>query len=120
MSAGKCSRVIRRLTILPLDSKGVPEDVNKNVRRYQMYQLIVFLAAGNTTQAVPIMAEPPVKVVPLPNNTGTYVDLSNRIASTSAEWTILSYFDLLKEITAFKKNIEELSAWCSEADLVRQ
>jgi len=38
------------------------------------------------------MAEPPVKVVPLPDNTGTYVELSNRIALTSAEsYHILIY-----------------------------
>jgi len=43
-----------------------------------MFQFIVLPA--NTTQAVPIMAEPPVKVGPLPNNTGTYVELNNRIA----------------------------------------
>ncbi|XP_070854672.1 uncharacterized protein [Drosophila suzukii] len=61
------------------------------------------------------MAELPVKVGPLPNNTGTYVELRNRIALMSAEWTIISYFDLrlfAQEITAFKKNIEELSTWC--------
>jgi len=61
------------------------------------------------------MAEPPVKVVPLPNNKGTYVELSNRIALTSAEWTIISYFDLrllAQEIAAFKKKIKNLTTWC--------
>jgi len=79
-----------------------------------MFQFIVLLAAANITQAVPIMAELPVKVGPLPNNTGTYVELRNRIALMSAEWTILSYFAqlLAQEITAFKQNIEELSTWC--------
>jgi len=77
-----------------------------------MIQFIVLLAAANTTQAVPIMAEPPVKVVPLPNNTGTYVELRNGIALMSAEWTIISYFDLrllAQKITAFKKYIEKFS-----------
>jgi len=71
-----------------------------------MFQFIVLLAIANATQAVPIMAELPVKVGPLPNNTGTYVELRNRIALMSAEWTIISYFDLrllAQEITAFKK-----------------
>jgi len=80
-----------------------------------MFQFIVLLAIANAIQAVPIMAELPVKVGPLPNNSGTYVELRNRIALMSAEWTIVSYFDLrllAQEITAFKKNIEELSTWC--------
>jgi len=77
-----------------------------------MFQFIVLLAVANVTQAVPIMAELPVKVGPLPDNTGTCVELRNRIALMSAKWTIISYFDLrllAQEITAFKKNIEELS-----------
>jgi len=60
------------------------------------------------------MAELPVKKGQLPNNTGTYVELRNRIALMSPEWTIISYFDLrllAQEITAFKKDIEELSTW---------
>jgi len=76
-----------------------------------MFQFIVLLAIANATQAVPIMAELPVKVSPLPNNMGTYVELR----MMSAEWTIISYFDLrllAQEITAFKKNIDELSTWC--------
>jgi len=80
-----------------------------------MFQFIVLLAVANATQAVPIMAELPVKVGPLPNNTGTYVELRNGIALMSAEWTIISYFDLrllAQENTAFKQNIEELSTWC--------
>jgi len=80
-----------------------------------MFQFIVLLAVANATQSVPIMAELPVKVGPLPNNTGTYVELRNRIALMSAEWTIISYFDLrllAQEITAFKQNIEELLTWC--------
>jgi len=80
-----------------------------------MFQFIVLLAVANVTQAVPIMAELPVKVGPLPDNTGTCVELRNRIALMSAKWTIISYFDLrllAQEITAFKKNIEELSSWC--------
>jgi len=51
-----------------------------------MYQLIVLLAVANTTQGVPNMVEPPVKVVTLPDNTGTYIELSKRIA----ECTIMS------------------------------
>jgi len=83
-----------------------------------MFQFIVLLAIANATQAVPINAELPVKVGPLPNNTGKYVELRNRIALMSAQWTIISYFDLrllAQEITAFKKNIEDLSTWCLRA-----
>jgi len=68
--------------------------------------------------AVPIMAEPPVKVGTLPNNTATYVELRNRKALMSAEWTIISYFDLrllAQEITAVKKNMGELSTWCLQS-----
>jgi len=85
---------------------------NRHSKGKVMFQFIVLLAVAYATQAVPVMAEPSVKVGPLPNSTGTYVDLRNRIALMSAEWTITSYFDLrllAQEITAFKKNIEELS-----------
>jgi len=81
-SAGECTRAIHRLAILPLDTQEVPEDVKENVRR-------LLRVCANTTQAVPIMAEPPVKVASFPDNTGTYVESSKRIALTSAEWRII-------------------------------
>jgi len=88
-----------------------------------MFQFIVLLAIANATQAVPIMAELPVKVGPLPNNTGTYVELRNRIALMSAEWTIISYFDLrllAQEITAFKKILNIYQPGAYEAGHVQQ
>jgi len=88
-----------------------------------MFQFIVLLAIANATQAVPLMAELPVKVGPLPNNTGTYVELRNRIALMSAEWTIISYFYLrllAQEITAFKKILNIYQPGAYEAGHVQQ
>jgi len=58
---------------------------SRDTRRYEkcqkvskiMYQLIVLLDVANTTQAFPIMAEPLVRVVQVPNSTGTYRELRN-------------------------------------------
>jgi len=50
------------------------------------------LALANNTQAFPIIAEPPVRVVLLPKSTGTYVELSNSNSGQLYHISICGYW----------------------------
>ncbi|XP_044574016.1 uncharacterized protein LOC123258208 [Drosophila ananassae] len=60
----------------------------------------------------------PVVITPINNVTGTIVEATDRIAVKSAEWTLITFFDLsqlAQEIETVKKGIQSIKQWCSTA-----
>ncbi|XP_044574015.1 uncharacterized protein LOC123258207 [Drosophila ananassae] len=60
----------------------------------------------------------PVVITPINNVTGTIIEATDRIAVKSAEWTLITFFDLsqlAREIETVKRGIQSIKQWCPTA-----
>ncbi|XP_044574038.1 uncharacterized protein LOC123258237 [Drosophila ananassae] len=63
-------------------------------------------------------ANNPVVITPINNVTRTIIEATDRISIKSAEWTLITFFDLsqlAREIKTVKRGIQSIKQWCPTA-----